>query len=38
VAPIGLIRKAGRRRGNADGWRTRPVTGAVSIEDARKQY
>ena len=37
VAPIGLVQKAGRRRARETGWKTRPASGAVSIEDARRQ-
>lgn len=36
VAPIGLVLKASRQT-PPDGWKTRPPSGAVSIEDARRQ-
>ena len=37
VTPIGLILKAGGRRTSAPGWKTRPPTGEVPIDAARRQ-
>ena len=37
VAPIGLLLKAGRGRTAAPGWKTRPPTGEVPLEVARRQ-
>ena len=37
VAPIGLLQKIVRRPARDIGWKTRPPTGAVPIEDARRQ-
>jgi hypothetical protein len=36
VAPVGAMRKLGRRQPES-GWKTRPPTGAVPIEHARRQ-
>jgi hypothetical protein len=36
VAPIGLAVKTGRRSRETS-WKTRPLTGPVSMEDARRQ-
>ena len=37
VVPIGGVRKLGGRRTGEAGWKTRPPTGAVPIENARRQ-
>jgi len=37
VTPIGLVQRATSGRSRETGWRTRPPTGAVPIDDARKQ-
>ena len=37
VAPIGFIRKAGGARTLETGWKVRPATGRVPLEDARRQ-
>ena len=39
VVPVGVLRK-GRRRGDPrpPAWKTRPATGPVSVEDARRQF
>ena len=37
VVPIGAMLKIGRRRPEVTGWKIRPATGAVSIDDARRQ-
>jgi hypothetical protein len=37
VTPIGLVRKAGGRRPEPHGWKTRPPGGTVSIDEARRQ-
>lgn len=37
VAPIGAVLKARSRRKAEAGWTVRPPTGAVAIEDARRQ-
>ena len=37
VAPIGAMMKIGRRPAPATAWKTRPPTGDVAIEDARRQ-
>ena len=37
VTPIGLVQKATGGRTRDTGWTTRPPTGAVSIDEARKQ-
>lgn len=37
VTPIGLLQKMGGGRSRQTGWTTRPATGAVSVDDARRQ-
>jgi hypothetical protein len=37
VVPVGAMLKVGGRRAAATGWKTRAATGAVPIEDARRQ-
>jgi hypothetical protein len=37
VAPIGAMMKVGRPNAAAPGWQTRPPTGEVAIEEARRQ-
>jgi len=36
VVPIGLFRR--RERGGPPRWKTRPPSGAVSIDEARRQF
>lgn len=38
VVPVGLLRGLGRRPSARAEWKTRPATGSVPIEDARRQY
>jgi hypothetical protein len=38
VVPVGLLRGRARRRTAAPEWKTRAVTGPVTIEDARRQF
>jgi hypothetical protein len=38
VVPIGLVRRLGGRQTPRGGWKTRSASGAVTIEDARRQY
>jgi hypothetical protein len=38
VAPIGLIRRIGRQPDEGPVWKTRPPSGTVSVEDARRQF
>lgn len=37
VAPIGAMLKIGRGAPEGTGWKTRPPSGEVSIEEARRQ-
>jgi hypothetical protein len=37
VAPIGTMMKIGRGAPTGTGWKTRPPSGDVSIEEARRQ-
>jgi hypothetical protein len=37
VAPIGLMQKAGRGKRGETGWKVRPASGAVPVEEARRQ-
>jgi hypothetical protein len=37
VAPIGAVMKIGRPSAAATAWKTKPPTGAVSVEEARRQ-
>ena len=37
VVPVGLLRRIGGRPAGRPEWKTRPATGPVPIEDARRQ-
>lgn len=39
VVPVGAVRRIGRRAApRGPQWKTRPATGSVPIEDARRQF
>jgi hypothetical protein len=38
VVPVGLLRGLGRRPTTRAEWKTRAATGAVPVEDARRQF
>lgn len=37
VAPIGLMLKMSAKKGTEAGWKVRPASGPVPLEDARRQ-
>jgi hypothetical protein len=38
VVPVGSVRRIGHHEERGAQWKTRPPTGPVSVEDARRQF